>query len=173
MQTGDARRHHLIAQTRHNFDAGQITNVDGAIETLPRKSFLVNLSIGGAIEHTTDAIFQLANDLRRVLHEVPREVLVVDIAAAFDRVLEMRLDRVLGIERDIIAALHHARAAAFAEHPLAHEQNILTRIAPTGVQRCHEAGAACAKDEDVSRELLGGHNKLGAVGYEEAGEERS
>ena len=38
--------------------------------------------------------------------------------AALDRVHEMALDRIAGIERDVVAALHHAGAAAFAEQAL-------------------------------------------------------
>ena len=38
--------------------------------------------------------------------------------AALDRVHEVALDRVARRERDVVAALHHARAAAFAEQAL-------------------------------------------------------
>ena len=51
-------------------------------------------------------------------HERPREVLVGQPLAAFDRVHEVALDRIARGERDVVAALDHARAAALAEQAL-------------------------------------------------------
>ena len=48
--------------------------------------------------------------------------------AALDRVHEVALDRVAGGERDVVAALDHARAAALAEQALHRDRDVELRI---------------------------------------------
>jgi hypothetical protein len=44
--------------------------------------------------------------------------------APLDRVHEVPLDRVTGIDRNVVAALHHAGAAALAKKPLARDRHV-------------------------------------------------
>ena len=64
----------------------------------------------------------------------------------------MRLEGILRIEHDVVAALHHARATAFPESALAHQREVERRVAPERVQRGHQPRAAGAEDENVGRE---------------------
>ena len=89
--------------------------MDGAVEGLPGEGLLMDVAVGRAVEKAADAVFELAHDLRRVADERPSQVLVVEEGAALDGVLEMRLYGIVRMKDDVIAALHHARAAALAE----------------------------------------------------------
>src|SRR3989441_1128226 len=81
------------------------------------------------------------------------ELVVVDEAAARERVHEVRLERVgLGEDR-VVAALHHARAAGAPEEPLDDDRDAELRRRVRGVERGAEARAARAEDQDVG---LGG-----------------
>ena len=83
----------LLGQTIDDFDAGQVAFVDGAVESLPGKGLLVHGAVRIAIEETAEFGLQFADALGRGLDQEPGEVLVVEPAAAFDRVHEMALDR--------------------------------------------------------------------------------
>ena len=86
-------------------------------------------------------------------HQQPRELLVVEPVAALDRVHEMALDRVARRERDVVAALHHARAAAFAEQALHRDGDVESRDwRCLRVQRREQPRAAGAEDQDVGVE---------------------
>ena len=61
-------------------------------------------------------VFQLAHNLRRVFDERPSEVLIVKKTPAAHGVFEVRLHGIVFVERDVVAALHHASATAFPEH---------------------------------------------------------
>jgi hypothetical protein len=65
----------------------------------------------------------------------------------------MALDRVAGGERDVVAALHHARAAALAEQALDRDRDRELRRGLVRVQRGEQPRAAGAEDQDVGREL--------------------
>src|SRR6516165_1100947 len=78
--------------------------------------------------------------------------LVAQPFAALDDVYEMALDRVVRLERDVVAALHHLGAAAFAEQALGGNGDIQRRIARVGMQRRKQAGAARAEDQHVGPE---------------------
>src|SRR5882672_1339697 len=109
---------YLLGETVDDLDPGQVALVDGAVEALPGERLLVNGAVGIAIEKTAQLVFQLSYSFDRQGHQQPRQLLVGKPLAALDRVHEMALDRVLLRERDVVAALHHARAAAFAEQAL-------------------------------------------------------
>src|SRR5439155_6488418 len=102
----------------HDLDAGQITLVHRAIETLPRERLLVERAVGVAIEETTELVLQLVHALDRTGHQRPGEILIGEPCATLDRVHEMALDRVARTERDVVAALDHARATALSEQAL-------------------------------------------------------
>jgi len=54
----------------------------------------------------------------------------------------MPLDRITGVERHVVAALHHARAAAFAEQPLGRDGDVKIGIGLERMQRGEQPGAA-------------------------------
>ena len=89
-----------------------------------------------------------------VRDQQPRQLLLVEPAAALDGVHEMPLDRVGRRERDVVAALHHAGAAAFAEQALHRDGDVELGPRLLGVQRREQAGAAGAEDQDVGVEGL-------------------
>src|SRR5271166_178661 len=78
--------------------------------------------------------------------------------AALDRVHEMPFDRVAGIDRDVVAALHHARASAFAKEALARDRHIEIGIGFERMQRRKQPGAAGAEDQNVGFEVLDFHD---------------
>ena len=75
-------------------------------------------AVGITIEKAAELVFQLAHALHGVRDERPREILVGEPRAAFDRVPEVLLDRIARRQCDVVAALDHPRAAAFAEQSL-------------------------------------------------------
>ena len=114
----DRPRPDLLHQPVDDLDAGEVAFVHGAVERLSSEGLAVQRAIGIAVEEAADFVFQFADALDRRGDQRPGQFLMRQPFAAFDRVHEMALDRVAGIERDVIAALHHAGAAAFAEQPL-------------------------------------------------------
>src|SRR5439155_21982171 len=62
---------------------------------------------------------------------------------------EVALDRVPLRQGDVVAALHHARAAAFAEQAFHGDGDRQLGRRLTGVQRRKQPGAARAEDQDV------------------------
>ena len=111
----DAARPHLLGEPVDDLDAGQVALVHGAVEGLAGERLLVDGAVGIAVEEAAELVLELVDALDRDRDERPREVLVGQPLAAFDRVHEVALDRILRGERDVVAALHHARAAALAE----------------------------------------------------------
>ncbi len=156
-EPADRPRPDLLHQPVDDLDAGQIAFVHGAIESLTGEGFAVQRAVRIAIEETADLVLQLAHALDRGRDQRPGELLVRQPFAAFDRVHEMALDRVAGIERDVVAALHHARAAAFAEQALAGNRDVEIGVGFQGVQRGEQSGAAGAKDQNVGLDLFEAH----------------
>ena len=148
-QSRDAARPHLLRQAIDDLDAGQVALVHGAIEGLAGERFLVDRAVGIAIEKTADLVFELVNALDRAGDQRPGEVLIREPFAALDRVHEVALDRVAGGERDVVASLNHARAAAFAEQTLDRDGDRQRRVRRLCVQRGEQARAARAQNENV------------------------
>ena len=145
----DAARPHLLGEPVDDLDAGQIAFVHRAVEGLAGERFLVNRAVGIAIEKTAELVLELVDALDRDGHERPGEVLIGQPFAAFDRVHEVALDRVALGERDVVAALHHARAAAFAEQAFHRDGDRKRGVRLVRVQRGEQARPARAEDEDV------------------------
>src|SRR6516164_7036273 len=78
--------------------------------------------------------------------------------ATLDRVHEVPLDRVAGIDRNVVTALHHARAAALTEKPLARDRHVEIGTGLERVQRRKKPGAAGAEDQNVGLEVLDFHD---------------
>ena len=58
------------------------------------------------------------------------------------------------MQRDVVAALHHARAAAFAEQALGGDRDVEIGIGLMRMQRREQPGAAGAEDQNVGVEPL-------------------
>ena len=144
----------LFGEPIDDLDAGQIALVHGAVEGLPGEGLLMHGAVGIAVEEATELVLQFADAFRRGAHQQPREILVVEPAAALDRVHEMALDRIARRQRDVVAALHHAGAAAFAEQALHGDGDVEIGIGFFGVQRREQAGAAGAEDKNVGVDRL-------------------
>ncbi len=118
----------------------------------PGEGLLVHGAVGIAVEKAAELVLELVHALDRAVDQRPREILVGQPLAAFDRVHEMALDRIAGGERDVVAALDHARAAAFAEQALDGDGDRQRRVGGVRVQRGEQARAARAEDQDVGLE---------------------
>ena len=153
-------RPHLLGETAHDLDAGQVALVHGAVERLSGERLLVDGAVGIAIEKASELVFELVNALDRAADERPREILVRQPLAAFDRVHEMALDRIAGCQRDVVAALHHPRAAAFAEQALDGDRDVERRIALVRVQRGEQSRPAGAENQDVGPQPRKFHHAL-------------
>ena len=160
LELADRTRPHLLHQPVDDLDAGEIALVHGAIEALARERLAVQGAVRVAIEEAADLVLQFAHALDRGRHQRPGELLVRQPFAALDRVHEVALDRVAGIERHVVAALHHAGAAAFTEQALADDRDVEIGIGLEGMQRREQAGAARAEDQNVRIEPFEGHALL-------------
>ena len=100
----------------------------------PGEGLLMDRSVGIAVEETAELVLQLADARARLVDEQPGEVLIVQPGAALDRVHEMTLDGIARRKRHVVAALHHARAAAFAEQALDRDGDVEIGIGALGVQ---------------------------------------
>src|SRR5262249_11128970 len=76
---------------------------------------------------------------------------------------EMALDRVAWVERHVVAALHHARAAAFSEQALGRDGDVEIGIGLVRVQRRKQTGAAGAENQNVGLEAFEGHGLLATI----------
>ena len=149
LQPLDAPRPDLLGEAVHDLDPGEVALVHRAVEALPGEGLLVHRAVGIAVEEAAQLVFQLVDALDRLRHERPREVLVGQPLAAFDRVHEVALDRILLGQRDVVAALDHARAAALAEQALHRDGDRELRRRLVRVQRGEQPRAARAEDQDV------------------------
>src|SRR5262249_1319327 len=121
------------------------------------EGFLMDGAVGVAVEEAAELVFQLVDSFDGERHQLPGEILVRQPLAALDRVHEVALDRVFLGERDVVTALHHARAAAFAAQSLARDGDRELGRGLVRVQRSEETGAARAEDQDVGVEGLRSH----------------
>src|SRR6266513_1251446 len=157
LQPRDAARPDLLGEPVDDLDACEVALVHGAVERLPGEGLLVDAAVGIAVEKAAELVFQLADPLNGQGHQLPGEVLVGKPLAAFDGVHEVALDRVALCQRDVVAALHHARAAAFAEQAFHGNGDRQLGRRLTGVQRGKKDGAARAEDQDVRVDARGNH----------------
>ena len=151
LEPRDAARPDLLREPVDDLDAGQVALVHGAVEGLAGERLLVDGAVGIAVEEAAELVLELVHALDRLGHQRPGEVLVGQPLAALDRVHEVTLDRVARGERDVVAALDHARAAALAEQALDRhgDRELGSRL--VRMQRREQARAAGAEDEDVGR----------------------
>src|SRR6266446_7472239 len=98
--------------------ASKVALVDRPIVRLTGERLLMDPSPGRPIEEAAVARLELEHPRRSFHDEGPHELLVVDPAAAGERVEEVRVERVGLGEHGVVAALHHARAAGAAQQSL-------------------------------------------------------
>ena len=139
----------LLHEPVDDLDAGQVGLVDGAVEALARECLGVQRAIGIAVEEAADLVLELAYPLDGALDQAPCQVLARQPLAAFDGVHEVTLHRVASRQRDVVAALHHARAAALAEQALDRDGHAQLGVRLLGMQRGEQPGATGAEHQDV------------------------
>ena len=141
-QAPDRPRPNLLHQPVDDLDAGEVAFVHGAVEGLAGEGLAVQRAVGIAVEEASDLVFELAYAFDRGRHQRPGQFLMRQPLAALDGVHEMALDRVAWIERDVIAALHHTGAAAFAEQALGRNRDVEIGIGFQRMERREQPGAA-------------------------------
>ncbi len=170
LQLLDARGQHLFHQTVDDFDARQIALVNGAVGGLAREGLLVQRSVGVPVKEAADFVFQLADAHHGLFAKPPGHVLIGQPFAAFDGVHEVAFDRVAAAKGDVIAALHHAGAATFADQAFDGDGDFRAfGRGLLGVESREQARAACTKDQDVGVVALdvgGGHFSIPFGGQE-------
>ena len=149
LEPTDRPRPYLLHQAIDDLDAGEVALVHGTVEALAGKRLAVQRAVGIAIEEAADLVLELAHALDRGAYQRPGQFLMRQPFAALDRVHEMALDRVPGVERDVVAALHHARAAAFSEQPLGRNGDVEIGIRLERMQRREQAGAPGAENQNI------------------------
>src|SRR5437870_3682954 len=105
------------------------------IEGLAGERLLVNAAVGATIEEAADNGLELIDHRWRVADERVGELLVVDELSTLERVGEMFVQGISRIENGVVPALHHARAAAFANQPFGSKDDAQARIRPCRVER--------------------------------------
>ena len=159
-QATDRSRPHLLHQPIDDLDAGEIALVHRPIEGLAGEGLAVQRTVGIAIEEAADLVLELAHALDRGAHQRPGQLLMRQPFAALDGVHEMALDRVARVERHVVAALHHARAAAFPEQAFGRDGDVEIGIDLERMQRREQTGAARAENQNVGLEAFDGHRML-------------
>src|SRR2546422_6805855 len=76
----------LLGEAIHDLDAGEVALVDGAVVGLASERLLVDAALGVAVEQTAVPRLQLEHAAGRLRHQPPHQLLVVDPAAAVERV---------------------------------------------------------------------------------------
>src|SRR5207237_435364 len=83
LESPDGRaRPHLLGETVHDLDAREIAFVNRAVVGLAGEGLLVDAAIGVAVEEAAVAILELPHASRRLRHQRPHQLLVIDPAAA-------------------------------------------------------------------------------------------
>src|SRR5439155_700827 len=129
----------------HDLDAGEVALVDRPIVRLAGEGLLMDPSLGRAVEEAAVARFELEHSPGRLHDQRPHELLVVDPAAARERVEEVRVERVGRRQHGVVAALHHARAARAPQQSLDDDRDGQARRSVGGVERGAEPSAPGAE----------------------------
>jgi hypothetical protein len=160
LEAADRARPDLFHQPVDDLDAGEVALVHGAVEALPGEGLAVQRAVRIAIEEAADLVLELLHALDRSRHQRPGEFLMRQPFAALDRIHEMARDRVAGVERHVVATLHHAGATRLAEQALADDRDVKIGVGFVCVQRREKPRPACAEDQDVGLETFEGHALL-------------
>ena len=125
LQPLDRPRPHLLHQPVDDLDAGEVALVHGAVEGLAGEGLAVQRAVGVAVEEAADLVLEL-------VHALDGAVVTSVQASSWSGShlppsmvsMKWRSTESPRIERDVVAALHHARAAAFAEQALAGDGDV-------------------------------------------------
>jgi len=113
-QAFDRRGQHLLHQPVDDFDPRQVALVHRVVESLAGKGLVMQRPVRVAVKETADLVLQLPHPDHRGLAEPPGHLLVRQPLAAGDGIHEMTFDGIAGRQGHVVAALDHARAAAFS-----------------------------------------------------------
>ncbi len=158
-QLARTQAEHLVTQPAHDLDARLVAAMYGAAEVLRRERLLVDRAVGVAVEEAAHPCLQLVDNAGSVLNERPRQLLIVDVPAALERVGVVQIERVARVEHGIVAALHHDGATGPADDPLAHERDAQAGVPVESVEHAHKPGAAAADHRDVCLDRLYVHRQ--------------
>ena len=153
VKKGHAGSQDVLFQPGHYLDAGEVTPVDRAVETLPGESLLEDVSPAVPVEETPQRL-QFGNNPGRLVDQQPGQFLVVDEPSAANSVFEMPLEGILWIQDRVIAALHHTSAAALANLTLGDDHDIQVGVFSVGVQGRHQPGTAAADYQNIRVQLF-------------------
>ena len=128
--------------------------MDRAVVGLAGERFLMDASLGRAVEEAAVARLQLQHAAGRFGTERPHHLLVVDPSPALEGVAQMGVEGIGRGEHRVVAALHHARAAGPAEQALDDHGHAERGRGVGGVQRGAQPRAARAENQDVGSEFL-------------------
>ena len=156
LQAADAPVPDLLRQPVDDLDAGQVALVHRAVEGLPGEGLLMQGAVLVTVEEAAEFVLEFADAFLGARHQQPGQVLVVQPLAAFDGVHEVAFDGIAGRQGDVVAALDHAGAAAFAQQSLDRDGD--GKIGPGlgGMERREQPGAARAQNQDVGPDRLRG-----------------
>src|SRR5262249_501757 len=98
----------LLGKPVDDLNAGEIALVHGPVKCLTSKRLLMHGSVGVAVEEATNVVLEFADTHWRLRYKRPGELLIVEPRAAFDRVHEVALDRIILGDCDVVTTLHHA-----------------------------------------------------------------
>src|SRR5690606_20100107 len=145
----------LFGQAIDDLDAGKVALVHGAIESLAGKGFLVQGAVGIPVEEAAQLVLELMDAFDGLVHQRPCQFLVGQPFAAGDGVHEMPLSGIGLAQRRVVAALHHARAAAFAQQAFAGHGDVQGGVRVVRMQGREQAGSAGAQAQDVGADYVG------------------
>ena len=140
---------HLLHQPVNDLDPRQVALVHRPVRRLPGKGLVVQRAVRVAIKEAADFVLQLVDTLNRQLAKPPGHVLIRQPFAADHRVHEVALHCVARPGRDIISALHHARAAGFADQPFHRDGDLRIGCGLLRMQGAKQSRTARAEDQDV------------------------
>ena len=98
-----------------------------AVKGLPRERLLVERAVRVAVKEAADFVLKLMDAGDGGFDQPPRHILMRQPFSALNRVHEMPLNRIAGIEGDVVSALHHPRAAAFPDKAFDRQRDLSVR----------------------------------------------
>ncbi len=130
--------------------------MDGSVVRLAREGLLMDAAVGVTVEEAPVAALELQHATGGFRDERPDQLLVIDPAAAGQRVEEVRVEGIGRGEHGVVAALDHPRAAGPAEQALDDDGDRKMGRAVGGVQGRAEPRAARAEDQQIGLEYVDG-----------------
>ena len=98
--------------------------MNGAVEALAGKGFLVDGPVRVAVEEAPVLRLHLFDPARGHGHQRPGQVLIIDELPAFQGVDKMFLEGIGRVQDHVVPSLDHARTSAFADDRFGHQQDL-------------------------------------------------